>query len=216
MSKPILCVDFDGVIHSYTSPWTNAATISDGPVPGALRWLWKATEFFNVMVYSSRSKSNDGIDAMHNWMRSESIKEFGEDHPMSTRSADRSSYPITFCHEKPAAFLTIDDRAICFDGDWSKLHPEDLIKFKPWNKRESPAADIEADAAQRLIRVAKALAYDANKSHLTQYVARDPVTLDFKILYRSTEEVEVWLDGAWPAFADLAATVIKASDGASK
>jgi NTP pyrophosphatase (non-canonical NTP hydrolase) len=33
--KPILCVDFDGVIHAYTSPWTNEHTISDGPV------LWK-------------------------------------------------------------------------------------------------------------------------------------------------------------------------------
>ena len=29
-------LDFDGVIHAYTSPWTNAETISDGPVPGAL------------------------------------------------------------------------------------------------------------------------------------------------------------------------------------
>jgi hypothetical protein len=84
---------------------------------------------------SSRSKTSDGIDAMHNWMRSESIKEFGEDHPMSTRSADRSSYPITFCHEKPAAFLTIDDRALCFEGDWSEFNPADLLNFKPWNKR---------------------------------------------------------------------------------
>lgn len=49
-SKPILCVDFDGVIHLYTTPWTNAFTISDGPVPGALEWLWKATEWFDVQV----------------------------------------------------------------------------------------------------------------------------------------------------------------------
>jgi len=43
--KPILCVDFDGVIHSYTSKWVDEATIPDPPVPGALRWLWKATEW---------------------------------------------------------------------------------------------------------------------------------------------------------------------------
>ncbi len=135
MNKPTLCVDFDGVVHSYTTPWTNPETISDGPVPGALRWLWKATEWFQVVIYSSRSKTEGGIDAMHNWLRSESIKEFGEGHPMSTMSMDRTSYPLTFANEKPAAFLTIDDRAITFNGDWSALDPTELLHFKPWNKR---------------------------------------------------------------------------------
>src|SRR5882762_8865387 len=133
--KPTLCVDFDGVMHIYTTPWTNPETISDGPVPGALRWIWKATEWFQVVIYSTRSKTEAGIDAMHNWFRSESIKEFGEDHPMSTMSMDRSAYPLTFAHEKPPAFLTIDDRAITFEGDWADLEPADLLNFKPWNKR---------------------------------------------------------------------------------
>jgi hypothetical protein len=46
-----------------------------------------------------------------------------------------SKYPITFAHEKPAAFMTIDDRAFCFEGDWSEIEPADLLNFKPWNKR---------------------------------------------------------------------------------
>jgi hypothetical protein len=142
--KPTLCVDFDGVIHAYTSPWTNAETISDGPVPGALRWLWKATEWFEVVIYSSRSKTMAGCDAMLVWMMEQSRKEFGADHPMCNPeettdlvdSITRGKYPITFAHEKPAAFLTIDDRAICFEGDWGEIDPADLLSFKPWNKRE--------------------------------------------------------------------------------
>ena len=40
----------------------------------------------------------------------------------------------------PAAFLTIDDRAICFEGDWSEYDPAELLGFKPWNKR-GPMSD---------------------------------------------------------------------------
>lgn len=133
-TKPILCVDFDGVIHSYTSGWKGDTIISDPPVPGALRWLWRATEYFNVQVYSSRSKNPDARAAMLAWICQYSQDEFGHDHPMATRP-DHKPYPIVFAHEKPAAFLTIDDRAICFNGYWSDLEPAELLKFKPWNKR---------------------------------------------------------------------------------
>jgi hypothetical protein len=123
-SKPILCVDFDGVIHSYTSPWTDEKTISDPPVPGALKWLAKAAEVFDVVIYSSRSKIKEGRDAMAAWIVDHNIRE-GAAHDIR----------LNFASEKPAAFLTIDDRAIQFTGDWLSLDPEKLRLFKPWNKR---------------------------------------------------------------------------------
>lgn len=140
MSKPILCVDFDGVIHSYTTKWIDATTISDPPVPGSLRWLWKATEWFNVQVYSSRSKDPMAREAMRYWMIGYAIDEFGHDHPMSGWHLGGPDYPIGFAYEKPAAFLTIDDRALCFEGDWSEIEPADLLNFKPWNKRQKVAS----------------------------------------------------------------------------
>lgn len=132
--KPILCVDFDGVIHSYSSKWVDEVTIPDPPVPGALAWLWKATEWFNVQIYSSRSKTEAGINAMRLWMARNCAATFDMDHPMNN-----SPFPIGFAAEKPAAFLTIDDRALTFDGDWSEIDPADLLNFKPWNKRPPPA-----------------------------------------------------------------------------
>lgn len=136
-NKPILCVDFDGVIHSYTSGWRGEAIIPDPPVKGALAWLWKATEFWDVQIYSSRSKIEDGRLAMSDWLGRNAALELGDGHPMAF--AGRIDYPITFAYEKPSAFLTIDDRAICFEGDWSELDPADLLNFKPWNKRQTGA-----------------------------------------------------------------------------
>jgi hypothetical protein len=130
MGKPILCVDFDGVIHSYANGWQGADVVGDPPVPGALRWLWKAAEWFNVAIYSSRSSQEGGREAMHAWMNNFAIHEFGDKN-----SADRFMATLSFPIEKPAAFLTIDDRAICFEGDWNELNPADLLEFKPWNKR---------------------------------------------------------------------------------
>lgn len=144
MGKPILCVDFDGVVHSYTSGWKGATVIPDPPVPGALKWLWKATEWFDVQIYSSRSKDPEARLAMHAWMVAHSLNDLGEDHPMS--DGDAGAYPITFAYEKPAAFLTIDDRAIGFEGDWAELEPADLLGFKPWNKRP-PAPKLGATGA---------------------------------------------------------------------
>ena len=42
----ILCLDFDGVIHSFTSGWRGAGIIPDPPVPGALDFIKDATGEF--------------------------------------------------------------------------------------------------------------------------------------------------------------------------
>jgi hypothetical protein len=39
MIKPVISLDFDGVIHSYTSPWTCCEEINDPPVEGALDFI---------------------------------------------------------------------------------------------------------------------------------------------------------------------------------
>lgn len=125
--KPILCLDFDGVIHSYTSPWTDAATIADPPVEGAIAFMLQALQHFDVVVYSSRSKDVRGVAAMVNWLRAHAGAAWYET-PDGPGLED-----VNFASQKPAAFLTIDDRALTFDGTWPTM---DVLKnFKPWNKK---------------------------------------------------------------------------------
>lgn len=69
--KPILCLDFDGVIHSYTSGWKGPRNIPDPPVPGALEFIVElmTQEHFQLMIYSSRSRYFGARRAMKKWLR---------------------------------------------------------------------------------------------------------------------------------------------------
>lgn len=127
---PILCLDFDGVIHSYVSGWQGADVIPDPPVPGALEFLGKATEKFEVHIFSSRSTYPDGIKAMSNWLWKAVT---GEDYdPDATVDIPVWLLKIKFPTYKPAASISIDDRAITFTGVFPPL--EELLAFRPWNK----------------------------------------------------------------------------------
>lgn len=119
--KKIICVDFDGVIHSYTSGWKGIDVIPDKPVEGAIKWLeyFAMDSRFEIHIYSSRSKEESGRKAMYNWLQVNGLGSPYIDF-------------IKFSQEKPAAWLTIDDRAICFKGEFPTA--DDMNNFKPWYK----------------------------------------------------------------------------------
>lgn len=127
--KPILCLDFDGVVHSYTSGWKGADVIPDPPVPGALEFIIDALDRFEVHVFSSRSNQPGGIGAMQNWLRRH-IWEIGDGAVIDGSAIVREIHWPT---EKPPALVTIDDRAICFTGEWPSL--DEIAAFQPWNRK---------------------------------------------------------------------------------
>jgi len=128
VSKPILCLDFDGVIHSYTSGWKGADVIPDPPVPGAVGFICDALPHFCVCIFSSRSCQPGGIDAMQVWLAEAFLA--ADMYPeAANKLLDQIEWPL----EKPAAMVTIDDRALTFDGTWPAI--ESLKAFKPWNKK---------------------------------------------------------------------------------
>lgn len=126
-NKPILCLDFDGVIHSYSSGWKGADMIPDPPVPGAIAFMLGALHQFDVCIFSSRSNQPGGIPAMQAWLRNHAGATWYES-PAGPGLED-----VRFTTEKPAAFIGIDDRVLTFDGTWPAI--DKLKEFKPWNKR---------------------------------------------------------------------------------
>lgn len=129
-SKPILCIDFDGVIHSYEKGWQKGE-IYGTITPGFFVWAKEASKLFRLVIYSSRSKETTQLFKMQKWMKEQQRK-------YNMECMADVDIEFLYAHEKPPAWLTIDDRAICFEGDWSKLDPEQLIKFKPWMQRSKP------------------------------------------------------------------------------
>lgn len=115
--KKTVVMDFDGVIHSYTSGWQGATVIPDPPIEGIREAIHKIRESgYIVVIVSSRCYQPGGISAIGGWLIANQI------------------YVDRVTGEKPPAIVYIDDRGLTFDG-----HPETLLQriqsFRTWQGR---------------------------------------------------------------------------------
>lgn len=97
-----VALDFDGVLHSYTSGWTGESP-TDPPMPYAVEFVTHLHDLgAKVVVYSTRAASYLGRVGMLAWFTEHGFPLDGDD--------------IT-C-EKPPAIAYVDDRAVEFRGDF--------------------------------------------------------------------------------------------------
>lgn len=126
-----VCIDFDGVIHSYTSPWSGPLVIPDGIVPGATEFIIDCqTAGITVAIHSSRSHFAGGIDAMMEWLTAAIASNLVG--PLPEEQAERIVAKIEFPQHKPPAQIYIDDRGYHFRGRFPTI--DKIREFKPWNK----------------------------------------------------------------------------------
>ena len=97
-----VCLDFDGVIHSYRSGWQGETTIPDPPIHGVRDAIRQLRRRYRVVVNSARGATEEGCEAIRRWL---------EKHDIEVDEV---------CREKPPAFVYVDDRAIPFTGDWEQ------------------------------------------------------------------------------------------------
>ncbi|WP_024351055.1 HAD domain-containing protein [Aurantimonas coralicida] len=183
--KKLICLDFDGVLHSYSSGWQGCDKIADGPVPGAMAFLRRLVEDgrFDVVVHSSRCSDPAGIEAIKKWlakhiMGSAPSRIDGDFLVQDGEFDSRAIFEaIRVVDKKPPAVVTIDDRAIMFDGTWPAL--DRLAAFLPWNKRTGAqrrrADDRDKAASDEEIRDATLAVFgleDQDRSHTPEEMAR--------------------------------------------
>jgi len=136
-SKPILCLDFDGVCHMYTSGWKGADMIPDPPVPGLFEFLDSCEPYFDLQIFSSRSHQDGGVEAMREWFEKYRFIYLAKDaftHENFDAEAKRwVEKTLSFPKEKPPAFLGIDDRVLNFRGSWPDV--EEIRGYKTWTQQ---------------------------------------------------------------------------------
>ncbi|WP_085521970.1 hypothetical protein [Tuberibacillus sp. Marseille-P3662] len=114
--KPTVALDFDGVIHSYTSGYQGAENIVDPPVEGMKEVIAELRHKYKIVVVSSRSLHKGGKAAIQQWLQEHDIE------------------VDDITGEKVPAIVYVDDRAMTFDGDAASLKAK-IQSFKPWNKK---------------------------------------------------------------------------------
>lgn len=111
MPKPLLALDFDGVLCDYRSGWQGPDKLGQ-PVFGAAEFVRRAIADFDVVVFSARARHEEALPAMRAWLVRHGFP------------------PLPITAIKPPAFLTLDDRAMQFTGVWPAV--ADLQAFKAW------------------------------------------------------------------------------------
>ena len=106
-----ICLDFDGVVHSYRSGWCGADIIPDPPVHGTREALARLRNTHRVVIHSTRCRTPEGRTAIAQWLAKYGIE------------VDE------ICEHKPPAMAYVDDRAIVFQGEWEQVLI-DLQKFR--------------------------------------------------------------------------------------
>jgi len=155
--KPVVAVDFDGVLNTHQAGFTENEVVEDPPVRGAADWLRSLTPDFQIVLFSARAADPDGVQAMVSWLNANGFA----DVPMSI--TDR---------KPPTAIAYIDDRAWRFDGrDFPSA--ADLLADRPWwqTTAEADLPPISGDDADSLAASLAARAAAADEK-VTETVAR--------------------------------------------
>jgi hypothetical protein len=101
-----ICLDFDGVLHSYRSGWCGAEIIPDPPIHRTREAIERLREQYRIVVHSSRCHTLEGRRAVEAWLQKHGI------------------VVDEVCEHKPPATVYVDDRAIRFRGDWDDVITE--------------------------------------------------------------------------------------------
>lgn len=139
--KYTLACDFDGVIHQHISPWKNAHTIEDPPIPDSIGWLWKMNQKFKVVVFTARGRTWRGRRAVKSFLKRYSSPSQWYSGWGDSMSVGLEEVEVT--DRKPAALVYLDDRAIRFVGEFPTA--EQIHRAHPYKMPHVPKKALDTE-----------------------------------------------------------------------
>lgn len=120
-----ICIDFDGVLHDYSKGYQGKDVFGEmvKGADSATKILKK--KGWTIIVYTTRPDT----EALRSWLSDHGIAfdYINENPDQPEDSKDGGS--------KLIADIYLDDRAICFRGEWDWIM-NDIASFVPWGDRE--------------------------------------------------------------------------------
>lgn len=120
----IISIDFDGVIHSYTSAFTTPTEIHDGPVDGAIDFIRDALlRGFGVHIHTARANNPEAECAIVAWLLKHGLEHYHVD-------------ALSISARKKGAVIYIDDRGWRFEGRFPTF--DEIAALRQWNRSPKP------------------------------------------------------------------------------
>ena len=186
INKKIACIDLDGTLAQY-SEWLGENHFGNAIPGGANALETLRNNNWLLIIFTTRSNK----DLVRNFLESNNIPfDFINENPYQ---------PSNAIGGKPYADLYIDDRAIQFNGDWTKTI-EEALNFKPWEKRAYFDGDRMTHAKEFLIHD-----FDQCNEQLRHYD-----NMNWDITKFSFVELVVGITAIW-AIYDFAKTPVNAN-----
>ena len=119
----IIAVDFDGVISFYDH-WKGKGVFG-APVKGCQEALsYLKEQGHTIIVYTCRLE----IDKVQEYLLAHGV-------PFDYINYNPDNYKQMLHPAKIVADVYIDDRGVCFQGQWDKEFVSQIVNFKPWGKK---------------------------------------------------------------------------------
>jgi hypothetical protein len=120
----LIAVDFDGVISHYTG--FKGIGVFEEPVDGVAEALTILRNAGNKILVNTCRKE---LDDVAQYMNKHNI-------PYDFLGNNPDNVTKDLSPAKQLADIYVDDRGICFEGNWSIEFIEKILNFKPWGKKE--------------------------------------------------------------------------------